>query len=390
MATETEKLYETQTGAGTGVTDTTAQATTPAATSPYVTGNQSLDNYNNARYDQINNLYDANRDAALAQRESAFNRNMSDAQAAYDKITPAYQEARNESGAEYERQRRNNNLQAAANGINTGAGSQMQLASSNVYQSNQAQLQKAEKDALAEAERQQLTMKEQYKADVAEALAKNDSERAAALLNDYGQQYDRMMNEAKTLAAYGDFSLYKTLYGDAAAKQMEQTWLLQNPKLAYTLGKITAEQYFKMTGSWPPGYDTGSTAGYGGGYGYSGGYSGGGNNPDSTKDATGKWTANASTVQKAMNAGYSMDEIKAGATNPTTAEALYKTLSAMENYSGTSAQEAQNNRNTVKEALTTAVNNAKTTYNNAVQTQNKGATLTKDYVKDGKVRSGIM
>lgn len=302
MATETEKLYteSTQTGAGTGTTPATA----PNATSPYVTGNQSLDNYNTARFNQLNQLYDSNRDAALNQLEAGHNRTMSDAQAAYDKISPKYQASRNESGAEYERQRRNNNMQAAANGLNTGAASQMQLAASNAYQTGQAQLRKAENEALNEADRNMLTMKEQYEADVANALAKNDSERAAALLNEYGQQYDRMMSEAKQLASYGDFSLYKTLYGDEAANAMEQTWLLQNPQLAYTMGRITADQYFSMTGKYPPGYNTGSTAGsYGGGYGYGGS---GGSSDDSAK-------LTYKQVAQARAEGYSDDQIKAAA-----------------------------------------------------------------------------
>lgn len=305
MATETEKLYNetaTQTGAGTGTTATTPTSTA-AATSPYVTGNQTLDNYNNTRYNQINSMYDAQRTNALNQLEVAHNKNMADAQAAYDKITPAYQEARNSSGAEYERQRRNNNLQAQANGLNTGANSQMQLAASNVYQTNQAKLEKAEKDALAEAERQQLTMKQQYEADVADALSKNDAERAAALLNEYGQQYDRMQSEAKTLAAYGDFSLYKELYGEAAARQMEQAWLLQNPQLAYTMGRITPQQYFQMTGKWPNGYNNGSTAGTSSGKssGYYGG--GGGENPAA-------FTYNDVIAARKGNA--TEDQIKAG------------------------------------------------------------------------------
>lgn len=366
MANETEKLYTetaTQTGAGTGTTPTS----TATATSPYVTGNQTLDNYNNTRYQQINSMYDAQRDNALNQLEVAHNKNMADAQAAYDKITPAYQEARNESGAEYERQRRNNNLQAQANGLNTGTNSQMQLAASNVYQTNQAKLSKAEKDALAESERQQLTMKQQYEADVADALSKNDAERAAALLNEYGQQYDRMQNEAKTLAAYGDFSLYKQLYGEAAATQMEQAWLLQNPQLAYTLGKITPQQYFSMTGKWPNGYNTGSTASSGGGRSGGSYYGGSGGNPDDTVTGD-KARVNALTVQQAMNAGFSLDEIKAGATNPTTAEALYKTLAAMDNNGAVSKQEAADNRNAVKNAISTVVNNSKASANTVANT----------------------
>ena len=312
MANETEKLYTetaTQTGAGTGTTATTPTSTA-AATSPYVTGNQTLDNYNNTRYNQINSMYDAQRTNALNQLEVAHNKNMADAQAAYDKITPAYQEARNQSGAEYERQRRNNNLQAQANGLNTGTNSQMQLAASNVYQTNQAKLSKAEKDALAESERQQLTMKQQYEADVADALSKNDAERAAALLNEYGQQYDRMQNEAKTLAAYGDFSLYKQLYGEAAAAQMEQAWLLQNPQLAYTMGKITPQQYFSMTGKWPNGYDTGSTASSGGGR-SGGSYYGGSGSGGDTQATDSKLTYKE--VAQARAAGYSDAQIRAAA-----------------------------------------------------------------------------
>ena len=275
MATETEKLYNESAGTATSP----AAAATATPTAPVSTGNASLDNYNTGRVNQINQMYDSQRDAALGQLESAHNRTMSDAQASYDKITPKFQESRNAVGAEYERQRRNNNLQAQANGLNTGANSQMQLAASSVYQQNQAGLQKAENEALNEANRQMTTMKEQYEADVADAIAKNDAQRAAALLNEYGQQYDRMQNEAKQLAAYGDFSLYAQLYGQEAANGMQRAWDLQNPQLAYTLGRITADEYFRMTGKYPSGYAVPgeSSSGGGGGYGYGYGSSGGGN-----------------------------------------------------------------------------------------------------------------
>lgn len=286
MATETEKLYNESAGTA---TSPAAAATTPATpTAPVSTGNASLDNYNTGRVNQINQMYDSQRDAALGQLESAHNRTMSDAQASYDKITPKFQESRNAVGAEYERQRRNNNLQAQANGLNTGANSQMQLSASSVYQQNQAGLQKAENEALNEANRQMTTMKEQYEADVSDALAKNDAQRAAALLNEYGQQYDRMQNEAKQLAAYGDFSLYAQLYGQEAANGMQRAWDLQNPQLAYTLGRITADEYFRMTGKYPAGSPEAaaqaSSSGGGRSYGYGG--SSGGNGGDGTPTLT--------------------------------------------------------------------------------------------------------
>ena len=278
MATETEKLYNEQTGTATSP----AAATT--GTSQITTGNQTLDTYNTGRVNQINQMYDSQRDAALGSLEAAHNRTMSDAQAAYDKITPQYQEARNASGAEYERQRRNNNLQAQANGLNTGANSQMQLAASSVYQQNQAGLQKAENEALNESNRQMVTLKEQYEADVQDAIAKNDAQRAAALLNEYGQQYDRMQSEAKQLAAYGDFSLYAQLYGQQAADGMQRSWDLQNPALAYALGRLSAQDYFKLTGRYPPGSpEAQAQAEASGGSSRGGGYYGGGEPTESNR-----------------------------------------------------------------------------------------------------------
>ena len=320
MATETEKLYNESAGTA---TSPAAAVTTPATpTAPVSTGNASLDNYNTGRVNQINQMYDSQRDAALGQLESAHNRTMSDAQASYDKITPKFQESRNAVGAEYERQRRNNNLQAQANGLNTGANSQMQLAASSVYQQNQAGLQKAENEALNEANRQMTTMKEQYEADVADALAKNDAQRAAALLNEYGQQYDRMQNEAKQLAAYGDFSLYAQLYGQEAANGMQRAWDLQNPQLAYTLGRLTADEYFRMTGKYPPGSPEAAAqaASSGGGGGY--GYGGGGNPPDGKVNLS---TADLYTLEAT---GASEKEISnfinQYASNPAEAQSAYK------------------------------------------------------------------
>ena len=313
MATETEKLYNDQTG-----TATSPAAATP--TSQVMTGNQSLDNYNTGRVNQINQMYDSQRDAALGQLESAHNRTMSDAQAAYDKITPKYQESRNAVGAEYERQRRNNNLQAQANGLNTGANSQMQLAASSVYQQNQAGLHKAENEALNESNRQMVTLKEQYEADVQDAIAKNDAQRAAALLNEYGQQYDRMQSEAKQLAAYGDFSLYAQLYGQQAADGMQRSWDLQNPALAYALGRLSAQDYFKLTGRYPPGSpEAQAQAEASGGSSRGGGYYGGGEPTETNKIDT-TYTG----VKNALAAGYTYDDIIAAANNEGLAQQQYQ------------------------------------------------------------------
>lgn len=266
----------------------------------------------------LKTAYDKN----LAQIADTYQQNMSDAEAYRAGISPRYQESMNALGAEYERQRRNNNMQAAVNGINTGAGSQLALGQSMAYQRNQGNLSRSEVEALNEAERgisdldrayrnqqdiinteynnnvdrlnreyanQQATygttyqnnlldLKTNYQNKIAEAAANNDYQRAAALLDEYGAQYDRTMQQAQQLAEYGDFSVFANIYGIDAAQQMEKNWSMQNPELAYNLGRLTAEDYFKMTGKQPAGV-TGTgygTLSYGGGGGWSSGSRGGG------------------------------------------------------------------------------------------------------------------
>ena len=91
------------------------------------------------------------------------------------------------------------------------------------------------------------------------------------------------MTRAQTLAQYGDFSGYSDLYGADAARQMSATWEIQNPLLAYNLGRIDAARYQQITGAYPPGYSTGSSGGGGRSY---GGYTRIVTPPDETEDKT--------------------------------------------------------------------------------------------------------
>lgn len=252
-------------------------ATTTTPTS-IATGNSSLDAYNQGREQQIRDVYGKARQNNLAALQTAYDQNLSNAQANRDKITPQYQDSMNQLGAEYERQRRNNNLQAQANGLNTGANSQMQLGQMNVYSQGQAGMQRQMNEALDEADKGILDLKTNYQNQIEQAAANNDYQLAAALLDEYGNQFQRQSQEAARLAEYGDFSLYTNIYGADAARNMERSWMLQNPLLAYNLGKLTADEYFKMTGTMPPDKAAQATSG-GSGSGY-GGY-GGGYYPDS-------------------------------------------------------------------------------------------------------------
>lgn len=256
-------------------TTTGAAPNTYTPTGMYEQAN--LDKYNADREQQIRDLYAAAQQNTLNGLKTAYDQNISDANAALDKISPQYQERMNALSSEYERQRRNNNMQAASNGLNTGAGSQMALAQSAAYQANQGKLARSEQEAINDANRRILDLQNTYQNAIAEATANNNYKLAAAMLDEYQNAYNRQMNlentnyqrqwnederayarsgnEAALKAQYGDFSGYKDLYGDEIGGLMEQSWALQNPQIAWAEGKISAEDYQKLTGHAPNGAD---------------------------------------------------------------------------------------------------------------------------------------
>ena len=235
----------------------------------------------------INSMYDSQLNSQRANLESAYNQNMSDLEANRAKIAQEYQTQRNAQAVNFERNRRNFNQQAMMNGLNTGAFSQAGLAQNNANQQAMAQIGTAEGNANTQLEKSIADLKMQYQSDINDAIAKNDYNRAAALLDEYNQAYSMAMTKAQQLAQYGDFSGYSDIYGADAARQMSTTWALQNPLIAYNLGRISAEQYRSMTGQYPPSYATGGSSGGGGGGSRKG--KGGGSSGNADLDAA--WAA---------------------------------------------------------------------------------------------------
>lgn len=228
---------------------------------------------NTARTDAINQMYDAQKTAHIKELESAYNQSMSDAKAAAEKIPGTYQQKANDLAVQYERNRRNFNQQAAGAGLNTGTASQAALAQNSTWQRDYGNLRAAQADAQAEADRGIANLTSRYQSSIAAAIADNDYKRAAALLDEYNNQYQRDMTQAQILAQFGDFTGYANLYGQEAADNMANVWKNENPGLAYNTGRITAEEYRSITGSYPPGYTPPASGG--GWYGGYGGYGGG-------------------------------------------------------------------------------------------------------------------
>ena len=241
---------------------------------------------------QINSQYDAAQDSALQALRGAYDKNMLTLDQSAAKIPEEYQTARNQTATQAEMQKQAMNESFAASGLNTGAGSQAELARSNVLQSNLSAIGKAEANALAEVENQRALLKAQYQNDVAQAIADGNLARAQALYaeaqrvddsivqtalnqadenyraygswsNAHGTEQSALENKAATLAQWGDFSGYKALgYSDEQIAAMKAEYEFQR---ALELGQ----------------YNTGSS-GSGGGSRRSSGRSGGGSSGGSS------------------------------------------------------------------------------------------------------------
>ena len=193
--------------------------------------------------DAISAMYDAQIAAQRAALQESGDQALSDAQANRDKIADLYNTQRNAASVDWERQRRNFLEGAATSGINTGSRSQAELSMMGMYQRRQNTLGAAQAQAEAEADRNIADIRRNTQASINEAIAKNDYQKAAALLDEYNEQYNRAVDRAEALAKFGDFTGYAALYGDNLATQMFYNWAAQNPATAYKMGAISDQQY---------------------------------------------------------------------------------------------------------------------------------------------------
>lgn len=190
------------------------------------------------RVKAINDMYDANANAQKTALQESGAQALSDAQANRDKIAQTYQTQRNMAAVNWERQRRNFMEGANISGVNTGAGAQAELHMMGQSQQQQNQLGYQQAQAEIAADRNIADIQRQTQAAINEAVSKNDYQRAAALLSEYNEIYNRALKKAEALAKYGDFSGYGGIYGDEVAGNMRNNWLANNPDLAYAMGLI--------------------------------------------------------------------------------------------------------------------------------------------------------
>ncbi len=209
--------------------------------------------------DYIRQMYEQQLAANKAQLESDYNQNVSNLDSEAGKIGSNYYEQRRQTQANADRAQANYNEMANASGLNSGTGSQAQLARSNQLQSDLTTLGNAEAQNRAEIERQRTLLGQQYQNAIQKAQAennmelaqrlyqeavrvdesiidasKNDSNRALdilnMMLNQVGSERDHASQDAQKAAdlaaAAGKYGLYGKLYGlsDDVISRLEEIY----------------------------------------------------------------------------------------------------------------------------------------------------------------------
>lgn len=209
--------------------------------------------------DYIRQMYEQQLAANKAQLENDYNQNVSNLDSEASKIGANYYEQRRQTQANADRSQANYNEMANASGLNSGTGSQAQLARSNQLQSDLTTLGNAEAQNRAEIERQRTLLGQQYQNAIQKAQAennmelaqrlyqeavrvdesiidasKNDSNRALEILNmmlnQVGSERDYASQDAQKAAdlaaAAGKYGLYGKIYGlsDDVIKRLEEIY----------------------------------------------------------------------------------------------------------------------------------------------------------------------
>ena len=200
---------------------------------------------------QISNLYDKEYNANAAKLKTNYDQSLGNLQNEQAKIAPQYQTQANQMAAQYERNRRNANLQNLASGLGTGTAVQQQEALNNKFQQNYAGLRGQELQAQTDIGQKMVDLGTEYQNNLAQTRMDAANKSAAAQVEATAKQNDWYDQQAKLMAGYGDFTGYERLYGPEAAEKMKEVWIIQNPRVALGAGLIDAKKFKEITGENP-------------------------------------------------------------------------------------------------------------------------------------------
>lgn len=151
----------------------------------------------------INEMYDKQKANTLSGLETAYKQNVSALDASASKIPQEYYDQKREVEGNAAIQRKNINEVFNANGLNTGAVGQANLAMSNQKSANLAALTRAQADAEAEIGLQRANLETEYKNAVNSAIATSDYNRAQALYAEYQQRQSDAKGQVDALIKAG-------------------------------------------------------------------------------------------------------------------------------------------------------------------------------------------
>jgi hypothetical protein len=141
-------------------------------------------------------------------------------------------------------------------GLGSGAGQQQQNAMRNAFVGQYGALRGQEAGAVTDANQKMADLTTAYNNALVSARAETDAKRDQELVKNFNTNRDWYDTQAQNLAStYGQFGNLKDIYGEAQANQMRNTWIAQNPEVAFRSGMISADDYKKLTGK-------NATAGY--------------------------------------------------------------------------------------------------------------------------------
>lgn len=200
---------------------------------------------------EIGNLYNKKANNEIAALQPQHAQAVSNAQAAQQQIAPQYQTQANNMAANYERNRRNMNLQNLNSGMGTGTAVQQQEALNRVYQNNYSGLRTQEAQAQTQAAQGLANIESEYQNNLAKIRMQAENDKNAATIKSNNEMWNWFEGKAKELAGYGDFSAYNNIVGAPAAQNMQEVWIIQNPDAALGAGMIDKAKYKKITGHDP-------------------------------------------------------------------------------------------------------------------------------------------
>lgn len=185
-----------------GGSSAAAKPSYTAATLPSATSQESY----------INALYDANAQKQKAALEAQYDANVGalDRQAAG--IPAQYDAAANQAAAQAAVSRAAFNEQAAATGLNTGTSGQAALAQNNALLGAVSEIRRNQADALNDVEAQRTALQQQYQKAIAEAIANNEADRAAALYNE-AKRVDESLVSTAVNQATENYRAWQAMYG---------------------------------------------------------------------------------------------------------------------------------------------------------------------------------